>query len=280
MSPGLGSWNVSGRDDTRCSRSSRGKPKPIRVSSRLKATNTRLPTRNLMRSRTSTSYALGSSRATRRTSSTVIMPRTYASARTDRRVLPQPPDRMTGVTPPEDRRTSWSDAAPIPFWLDTPDRPPARAALDGDVHTDLAVVGGGFTGLWTALMAKERDPGRDVVLIEGGRIAGEATGRNGGFCSASLTHGEANGRERWPDEYELLHRLGIENLDEITATIERYGIDCDFRRTGELAVATRPHELAEYDSSAPDFLDAEALRREVDSPTYLGGAWDREGTAM
>ncbi|KAA1394455.1 NAD(P)/FAD-dependent oxidoreductase [Aeromicrobium ginsengisoli] len=184
------------------------------------------------------------------------------------------------MTAPQDNRTSWSDAAPVPFWLDTPDRPPARPALDGDLTTDLAIVGGGFTGLWTALMAKERDPARDVVLIEAGRLAGEATGRNGGFCSASLTHGEANGRDRWPDEYDQLHRLGIENLDEIAATIERYGIDCDFRRTGELAVATRPHELADYDSSAPDFLDAEALRREVDSPTYLGGTWDREGTAM
>ncbi len=129
-------------------------------------------------------------------------------------------------------------------------------------------------------MAKERDPARDVVLVEAGRIAGEATGRNGGFCSASLTHGEANGRERWPDEYDQLHRLGMENLDEIAATIERYGIDCDFQRTGELAVATRPHELAEYDSSAPDFLDADALRQQVDSPTYLGGTWDRDGTAM
>ncbi|MEV7398772.1 FAD-binding oxidoreductase [Aeromicrobium sp. NPDC092404] len=184
------------------------------------------------------------------------------------------------MTAPHDRRTSWSDAAPVPFWLDTPDRPQARPALDGDLRTELAVVGGGFTGLWTALMAKERDPGREVVLVEAGRVAGEATGRNGGFCSASLTHGEANGRERWPDEYDQLHRLGLENLDEIAATIERYGISCDFQRTGELAVATRPHELAEFDASDPSFLDADALRQEVDSPTYLGGTWDREGTAM
>ena len=152
--------------------------------------------------------------------------------------------------------------------------------LDGDVTADLVIVGGGFTGLWTALLATERSPGRDVLLVDGGRIAGAATGRNGGFCSASLTHGESNGRERWPDEYEQLHRLGLENLDEIAATVQRYGIDCGFERTGELAVATRPHELAEYDSSATDFLDADALRSEVDSPTYLGGTWDRTGTAM
>nr|WP_254052130.1 FAD-binding oxidoreductase [Aeromicrobium sp. A1-2] len=175
---------------------------------------------------------------------------------------------------------SWADGTAAPFWLDTPDRPAARPPLDGEVRTNLAVVGGGFTGLWTALMAKEREPVRDVVLIEARRIAEEATGRNGGFCSASLTHGEANGRERWPDEYDQLHRLGLENLDEIEATIRRHGIDCDFNRTGELTVATRPHELADFDPGDPDFLDAEAIRGELDSPTYLGGTWDREGTAM
>ncbi|MCD9196826.1 NAD(P)/FAD-dependent oxidoreductase [Aeromicrobium wangtongii] len=177
-------------------------------------------------------------------------------------------------------RASWADAATVPFWLDRPERPPARPALDGDTTTDLLVVGGGFTGLWTALMAKERDPQREVLLIEATRVADAATGRNGGFCSASLTHGEANGRERWPGEYEQLHRLGLENLDEIAATIQRYGIDCDFERTGELSVATRPHELAAYEPKAAGFLDATALRAEVDSPTYLGGTWDRTGTAM
>jgi len=177
-------------------------------------------------------------------------------------------------------RASWSGASPQPFWLDQPGRPEARPVLDGDTSADLVVVGGGFTGLWTALMAKERDPDRDVLLIEAERIAAAATGRNGGFCSASLTHGESNGRERWPAEYDQLHRMGLQNLDEIAATVDRYVIDCGFERTGELAVATRPHELAEYDPSEPDFLDADALRAEVDSPTYLGGTWDRTGTAM
>ncbi|HCR71091.1 MAG TPA: FAD-dependent oxidoreductase, partial [Anaerolineae bacterium] len=59
--------------------------------------------------------------------------------------------------------------------------------------TDLCIIGGGFTGLWTALLAKQRDPNRDVVLIEANEIAYGASGRNGGFCSASLTHGFLNG---------------------------------------------------------------------------------------
>jgi len=180
----------------------------------------------------------------------------------------------------ESLRATWSRARKEPLWLDNPARPPARPTLDADTETDLAVVGAGFTGLWTALMAKERNPARTVLLIEGDRIGGAATGRNGGFCSASLTHGEENGRQRFPDEYEELRRLGLENLREITAAVSRYGIDCDFTQSGELHVATRTHELASFDTTAEDFLDAEALRAEVNSPTYLGGTWDRHETAM
>ncbi len=141
------------------------------------------------------------------------------------------------------------------------------------------VVGGGYSGLWTALLAKERDPSRDVVLVEAERVAWAATGRNGGFCAASVTHGEANGRSRYSAEYERLARLGRENLDEIGATVARYGIDCAFERTGELTVATEPYQVREL-STDPGFLDEDAVRAEVGSPTYLGGLWDRESTAL
>ena len=158
-----------------------------------------------------------------------------------------------------------------PLWLDNPDRPAPRPALGGDVETDLLVVGGGFTGLWTALRAVEREPGTSVVLVEGDRIAEHATGRNGGFCEASLTHGELNGRSRWPAEYDELHRTGLRNLDDLEETVQRYGIDCGFARGGVLAVATRPHEVAALDPDREGFLDAAAVRRYVDSPTYLAG---------
>lgn len=176
-----------------------------------------------------------------------------------------------------------ADARPTPYWLDTPDRPAPRDPLAGDLRCDLAVVGGGYSGLWTALLAKETDPGLDVVVVEGGRIGWAASGRNGGFCEASLTHGEANGRDRWPGEYDELDRLGRENLDEIEATLTRYGIDCDFRRTGQLTVATEPHQVEELREAAGPgevFLDRDAVRREVDSPTYLAGLWDTDGCAI
>ena len=177
-----------------------------------------------------------------------------------------------------------AEARPEVYWLDRPDRPAPRPALESDAAADLVVVGGGYSGLWTALLAKERDPGRDVLLVEGGRVGWAASGRNGGFCAASLTHGEANGRARWPREYAALHRLGRENLDEIEQTIARYGIDCDFRRTGELTVATQPHEVEWLREAAAEgqgrFLDRDGVRTELDSPTYLAGLLDPDETAL
>lgn len=159
------------------------------------------------------------------------------------------------------------------FW--TADAPgPAYPRLRGETRTDLAVVGGGYTGLWTAVRAKQRDPDRRVVLLEGARLGWAASGRNGGFCDASITHGEENGRARWPEEYDVLERLGHENLDAIAATVARHGLDVDWEHTGELAVATEPHQvawLAEAAGGDTTFLDCDAVRAEVASPTYLAG---------
>src|SRR4051794_8213386 len=101
-----------------------------------------------------------------------------------------------------DPARSLADTEPSPYWLDDPGRPAAGPALTGGEHCDLLVVGGGYSGLWTALLAKERDPNRDVVLIESDRIGWAASGRNGGFCAASITHGALNGIARWPGEFD------------------------------------------------------------------------------
>jgi glycine/D-amino acid oxidase-like deaminating enzyme len=105
-------------------------------------------------------------------------------------------------------RRSYADAEPRPFWLSQPDAPEPGAPLEGVREADLVVVGGGLTGLWAALLAKEEEPGREVVLLEGERIAFGATGRNGGFMNASLTHGIENRVSRWPEEMPRLERLG------------------------------------------------------------------------
>ena len=175
-------------------------------------------------------------------------------------------------------------AEPRPFWLDRADAPSARAPLRGEAAADLVVIGGGFTGLWTALLAKESDPERSVVLVEGHRVGWAASGRNGGFCDASLTHGAVNGRERFPAEFATLQRLGAENLDAIAAAVGRHGIDCDFERTGSIGVATEEYQVdglrAAAGSDGGTFLDAGAMRAEVHSPTYLAGLWDHQGAAI
>jgi glycine/D-amino acid oxidase-like deaminating enzyme len=179
-------------------------------------------------------------------------------------------------------------AKPVSYWLDQPDAPSAQPALAGQATAELAIIGGGFTGLWAALQAKEADPDRDVALVEARRVAWAGSGRNGGFCSASLTHGLANGHDRFPAELATLERLGSQNLDEIENTVGRYQIDCDFARTGELAVATAPWQLAGLRETAElaaglgkqvRLLDAAQVRAELASPTYLGGLWDTAGCA-
>jgi glycine/D-amino acid oxidase-like deaminating enzyme len=183
-------------------------------------------------------------------------------------------------------------ARPAPFWLDDPDnRPAPLPALAGETRCDLLVVGGGYSGLWTALIAKERDPSRDVVLLEGKETGWAASGRNGGFCDSSLTHGFANGLARWPGEIEKLERLGLANLDAIEEAVQRHGIDCDFERTGEIELATRPHQVAELRETAEDaerhglgdrvtFLDRDAVAAQVSSPAFLAGLWFRHSVAM
>jgi glycine/D-amino acid oxidase-like deaminating enzyme len=185
--------------------------------------------------------------------------------------------------------TPLADAVPRPYWLSRPDAPPAADPLAAAEVTDLAVVGAGYSGLWTALRAKERDPRRDVVVAEARTAGWAASGRNGGFCSASLTHGFDNGLSRFPDEIDVLERMGRANLDDIGATVARYGIDCCFERTGELIVATAPWQLRDLAESHAAgrargldvrLLDRAEVRAELDSPTYLGGVWDRTGCAL
>ncbi len=180
-------------------------------------------------------------------------------------------------------------ARPDVFWLDVPDRPEALPALAGRELADLLVVGGGYTGLWAAFLAKERDPGRDIVLVEAGNCGDQASGRNGGFAAASLTHGFGNGVARWPEELATLDRLGAENLQAIGATVARHAIDCRWEETGELSVATSPHQVESLAEDAEAMLSAghdvvllerSAVQRRVASPTYLAGLWQPRGVAM
>ena len=178
------------------------------------------------------------------------------------------------------------------FWLDDLDAEVKRARpkLFGARVAHLAIVGGGYTGLWTAVLAKRRNPGARVVLVEAKAIGWAASGRNGGFCEASLTHGRENGLARWPEEMEALERLGLENLDAIEASEAELGMDFEFERSGSLGVAVEPHQVewlheqvadaAERGDHTVRFLEQAEVRAELDSPTYLAGVWETRTSAI
>jgi glycine/D-amino acid oxidase-like deaminating enzyme len=175
---------------------------------------------------------------------------------------------------------SIADVSNIPFWLDNPARPAPQPALTRDISADLLVIGAGFTGLWTALLAREEDPGREIVILEADEAATGASGRNGGFMDASITHGLQNGLARWPADLATLLALGMKNLDEIEATIQRLCIDCDYLRTGDIAMASELYQVRdlheEMEISArhhirSEFYDRERIREVVKSPLFIAG---------
>lgn len=166
------------------------------------------------------------------------------------------------------------------FWLDDAGERTTFPALSAPTRADIAVVGGGYTGLWSALRAKQRHPGARVVLIEARTVGWAASGRNGGFCEASLTHGDENGRSRWPDEFDTLVRLGHENLTAMGSAVSDLGLDCQWERTGIIDLAVEPHQVdwlqdaaavAARDGVPHTFLDRVKMRAEIASPTYEAG---------
>ncbi|MEE1622600.1 NAD(P)/FAD-dependent oxidoreductase [Zafaria sp. J156] len=201
--------------------------------------------------------------------------------------MPTAFDRAEARIPAAAVDAALAGAATRPYWLDSPARPAASAPLSGRHTADLAVLGAGYTGLWTALLAKRADPARRVVVLEGGRIGWAASGRNGGFCEDSLTHGDANGQRHLPRENGRLIELGRENLAALLADLDRHGIDADVARSGSITAATEEHQVAwlreEADGGAgsgPLFLDRAAMLERIGSPLLLAGLREEGRTVL
>ena len=186
-------------------------------------------------------------------------------------------------------RAAYADAVARPFWLDALPHRESHAPLSDTIEADLCIVGGGYTGLWAALYAKEQDPARNVVVLEATRCGNGASGRNGGFMLSSLTHGIANGLARFPDEMERLERLGFETFDALAGDLERLGIDAEYEPNGDLLIALEPHEVDELEADVElarrfghraDVLDAEQTQAQVSSPLFLGALRTRTGSAL
>jgi glycine/D-amino acid oxidase-like deaminating enzyme len=190
---------------------------------------------------------------------------------------------------PDPATRALAAAAPSIFWTDTGDAPEPAPQLRWDTAADLVIIGGGFSGLWAAIQAADETPGRSIVVIESQRVGFGASSRNGGFVEASITHGLGNGVAHWPGEIETLLRIGDQNFAELLDFVAREGADVRLEVTGSIHVATQPWHLDDlsemYDlmrehGMRGELLDAEGMRGEVDSPTYVGGLADPDGTAI
>ncbi|HYH22102.1 MAG TPA: FAD-binding oxidoreductase [Azospirillum sp.] len=160
---------------------------------------------------------------------------------------------------------------------------PPHPALEGTVRCDVCVVGGGYTGLMTALELAER--GMDVVLVEAERVGWGASGRNGGQIITGYNKPMAD-IERWMgrDDARLLWQLAEEATSQLHERVEKHGIRCDLTR-GFVLAAVKPRHMAELDEVVREMRDAygyphlERLDRDgvagmVDSPLYVGGLYD------
>jgi len=133
---------------------------------------------------------------------------------------------------------------PAGFWLETCDddltpRPPLR----GDERVDVAIVGAGFTGLWTAYALAKADPSLKILLIEKDVAGWGASGRNGGWCSADLVSPpEALAGRYGRDAAVAMQRAMIDTVGEIGRLCAAEGIDAHYAHGGTLKVATSPLE--------------------------------------
>lgn len=165
----------------------------------------------------------------------------------------------------------------------------AAPALSGDITADAVVIGGGYLGLTTALRLAER--GRDVVLLEAGRVGGGASGRNGGFVLPGFTAGNEAIAHRLGDQAAAdLWALSVEGVAEVKALIARHQIDCDLRGGVFVAAAEAGHARSLRREAATlrrhfgyrslEHFDAAEGRDIVATERYFGGNLDRNAAQL
>ena len=170
------------------------------------------------------------------------------------------------------------------WWLAEAGVPPPRPALDGDIDADVAVVGGGYTGMWTAWFVSELEPDARVVVLETDRCGMGPSGRNGGFAN-SMWPSLASLRERFGGRAALeIARASEAEVEGIGAWCEKQGVDAWYRHGGYLQVSTtalHDHacraareacvELGEPDACVPQ--SSPEVRERCASPAFRSGAY-------
>ena len=184
---------------------------------------------------------------------------------------------VTATSPP-----ATGDPAPS-FWLDQTGTRPTRRALEGAIEADVCIVGGGFTGLWTAYELRRADPGLEVVVLEAEHVGFGASGRNGGWVLGKISGtADAWRRRGGPDAPRAMEHAINATVGEVAAVIAREGIDCDWHQGGSLHVAQNELQLGRLHAELAaerawagedcgwEFLDADALRARVAVRDGLG----------
>ncbi len=184
------------------------------------------------------------------------------------------------LTPPSGERyralSLWWDGLPGSLTV----RPP----LPGDLEVDVAVVGGGLTGLWTAYYLHRADPGLRIAVFERDVTGFGASGRNGGWCSALFSVSEATLDRTSGPGAGTAQRLAMEEtVREVGRVVDAEGIDCGYRRGGTVVLARTPAQLERTHEEVADarrrgigeedlaFLPADEARRRVGATDVLGG---------
>jgi glycine/D-amino acid oxidase-like deaminating enzyme len=152
---------------------------------------------------------------------------------------------------------SGSDPRALSYWHDTvADDLAPRAALEGDTDADVAVIGGGLTGLWTAWYLLERDPGLRIVVLEREFAGFGASGRNGGWCSALFPRSTASlARTHGRDAAVAMRRAMIATVDEVGRAAASAGLDIDWARLGTIAYARSALQLASAHAEVAEAAD-------------------------
>jgi glycine/D-amino acid oxidase-like deaminating enzyme len=171
------------------------------------------------------------------------------------------------------------------YYAQTAHPAPERAVLFGDIDADVAIVGGGFTGVASALSLAER--GFSVVLAEANRVGWGASGRNGGQVLAGWSGEGELVKQMGPKAEEFLWKTRYLGNDIIEARIQKYGIKCDYVR-GAATVALNARQMAALEAEYADcaehgeadhlhLVNGPNLRRHVETGAYVGGLIDRRG---
>jgi glycine/D-amino acid oxidase-like deaminating enzyme len=170
------------------------------------------------------------------------------------------------------------------FWLDEEYIPNAQVASDMEV--DVAIVGGGFTGLSSAYFLKQADPDLKIALIEGDVIGYGASGRNGGF-SMTLLAENAMELVRYAGSLEAAraaHGFMREAVEHVDTMVKKYDLKCDYEKNGLITVALNPAHIKKmreyvetYNKLGSDceFLDQAEIRKRFNTNAFYGGHYDK-----